>query len=79
MSEISANSKNIFLPRKSPILTLEVGFFSDRKRFFADFRKFAKKFFTWSYLYKKNRQPFWIGSQLITTASRWLSGKGRRS
>ena len=33
MSEISANLKNIFWSQKPPILKLEVGFFSDRKRF----------------------------------------------
>ena len=33
MSEISANLKNIFSSQKPPILKLEFGFFSDRKRF----------------------------------------------
>ena len=33
MSEISANLKDIFWPRKPPFLKLEVGFFSDKKSF----------------------------------------------
>ena len=33
MSEISANLKNLLGSQKPPILTLEVGFSSDRKRF----------------------------------------------
>ena len=134
MSKISANLKNIFWSQKPPILKLEVGFFSDRKRFsqifenwqkffhlnfifirknqrnFFDhknpqfwnlksdffpikkvFRRFSKIgfFFTWSlFLLKKNQSLFWsggreveseVGRELITTASRWLAGEGRRS
>ena len=43
MSEISANLKNIFEPKKPQILTLEVGFFSDLKRFSQIFENWKKK------------------------------------
>ena len=64
MSEISANLKNIFWPRKPPILKLEVGFFSDRKRFSQIFENriffFHLKFIS---IKKKIREPFLIGRE----------------
>ena len=48
-------------------MELEVGFFSDRKRFFADFRKLTFFFSPELYFYKKKkkiREPLWIGQQV---------------
>ena len=78
MSEISANLKNIFWPRKPPILKLEVGFFSDRKRFSQIFENriffFHLKFISIKKK-KKSEKLFWSLTQsLITTAF----GRGRQ-
>ena len=37
MSEVSKDLRNIFFPKIPPILELEVGFFSTKKKFFQDF------------------------------------------
>ena len=58
-SEISANLKNIFWPRKPPILKVEVGFFSDWKSFSQIFENLT--FFSpelYFYIKKKNRRTF---------------------
>ena len=44
MSEVSKDLRNIFFPKIPPILKLEVGFFSGKKKFFADFPKYGKFF-----------------------------------
>ena len=44
MTEVSRNLRNVFFHKVPPILKLEVGFFSDRKKFFADFRKYCNFF-----------------------------------
>ena len=63
MSKISANLKNIFWPPKPRILTLEVGFFSDRKFFWKIFENriffFHLKFISKK---KKIRETFTSGS-----------------
>ena len=35
-------SEELFFPQKPPILELEVGFFSSKKKFFSDFPKYGK-------------------------------------
>ena len=44
MSEVSKDLRNIFFPKIPPILELEVGFFSTKKKFFADFPKYGNFF-----------------------------------
>merc|ERR1712198_347162 len=60
MTEVSRHLRNIFFHKIPPILKLEVGFFSDRKKFFADFRKLDIFFSAKVYFYKKKkiREPF---------------------
>ena len=58
MSEISANLKNSFWSQKPPILTLEVGFFSDRKRFSQIFENWQKKIHLKFISIKKNQRTF---------------------
>ena len=59
MSEISANLKNLLGSQKPPILTLEVGFFSDRKRFWQIFENW-QIFLHLNFISKKkkNRETF---------------------
>ena len=83
MTEVSRNLRHIFLAKIPPILKLEVGFFSDRKKFFADFRKYCKFFPPGLYFNKnqKNRRMFLdhSSSSFRPPASGWLLGEGRRS
>ena len=60
MSEISANLKNIFCSQKLRILKLEVGFFSDRKRFSQIFENWQNLFHLnfISVKNKKNQRTF---------------------
>ena len=54
----------IFFPKIFTILKLEVGFFSTKKNFFADFSKYDNFFYLNFISKKKNqkiREPFWIG------------------
>ena len=44
MTEDSRNLRNIFSPKIPPILKIEVGFFSGKKKFFADFPKYSTFF-----------------------------------
>ena len=44
MSEVSKDLRNLFFPKKPRILELEVGFFSTKKKFFADFPKYGNFF-----------------------------------
>ena len=44
MTEVSRILRNIFFPKIPPILKLEVGFFSAKKKIFQDFPKYAKFF-----------------------------------
>jgi len=61
MTEVSRNLRNVFFHKIPPILKLEVGFFSDRKKFFADFRKLDMFISPEVYFYKKKiAEPFWI-------------------
>ena len=87
MREISANLKNLFLTKKTPDFENWSRIFF-RLKFFKDFRKIAIFFSPEVYFYekKKNQWNFFGSSlshslthSLITTASRWLLGEGRRS
>ena len=64
LNEISENFKKSFLGGKPPILTLEVGFFSDRKRFSQIFENWIF-FFHLNFISikrkKKSENIFWSG------------------
>ena len=66
MTEVSANLRNIFFPKIPPILKLEVGFFSGKKKFFRDFPNLST--FIYSKLHfckfeKKSEKLFGEGTQ----------------
>ena len=63
MSENSANLKNIFWPQKHPLLTLEVGIFSDWKRYSQIFENWQKKIHPKFISIKKIREPFLSGQE----------------
>ena len=54
MTEVSRKLRNIFFPKIPPILKIEVGFFSGKKKFFAEFPKLKKNNFRCS----KSEQSF---------------------
>ena len=63
MTKVPKDLRHIFFHKIPPILKLEVGFFSDRKKFFADFRKLDMFISPEVYFYKKKKkigEPFWI-------------------
>ena len=79
MTEVSRNLRHIFLTKIPPILKLEVGFFSDRKKFFADFRKLDMFISPEVYFYKKKKkigEPFWIIHSFIHSSSSFRLGVG---
>ena len=77
----------IFFPKIPPISKLEVGFFSTKKNFSKIFQHTAY-FFCLNFISKKKTKKSEnlfrsvgraVGRSLITTASRRVSGEGRRS
>ena len=72
MTEVSANLRNIFFPKIPPILKLEVGFFSGKKKFFRDFPNLST--FIYSKLHfckfeKKSENLFGSGGRSLPPAS----------
>ena len=63
MTEVSRNLRNIFFPKIPPILKLEVGFFSAKKKFFADFPKYGKFFPSKLHFYKKKNVETFSGGR----------------
>ena len=66
MTEVSTNLRNIFFPKISPILELEVGFFSDKKSF-SQILENTPNFFHPKFISKKKkkiRETFLSGHSL---------------